>query len=185
MYSKARIKGHPIHPMLVAFPIALYAATIVTLLAHVATGELFWYRAALYANVGGVVMAVVAAIPGLVDLSSLPAYSTARETGLRHAACHIIALLLFAASAAVIYGNYRGGHVLSNTAPLMLSMCGLASTLVGGWLGWTLVQTHHVGVKPTDRSVKRPIDAIDDLDEMFPPASLVGQPTETFSQYRH
>jgi uncharacterized membrane protein len=157
---------------------------VVALLCHVATNDMFWYRAALYANLGGVVMAAIAALPGLIDLLGLPAYSTARETGLRHAAFNVLALLLFATSGALIYANYRNGLVLANAEPLVLSLCGLGSTAVAGWLGWTLVQTHHVGVKPTDRSVSRPEEAIDDLDELFPPPSIGGQPNET-PRYHH
>src|SRR5262249_26362635 len=96
MYTKARIAGHPIHPMLVAFPIALYVSTVVALLAHAGTHDPFWYRVALWTNLVGVVMAAVAAIPGLIDLLSIPARSRARATGLRHAGFNVLALVLFA-----------------------------------------------------------------------------------------
>ena len=39
MYSKAKLAGHPIHPMLVAFPIAFYTATVVTLIIYAATRD--------------------------------------------------------------------------------------------------------------------------------------------------
>jgi uncharacterized membrane protein len=164
MYTRARIARHPIHPMLVAFPIALYTATFISLLVHVATGDLFWYRVALYANVAGVVMAAVAAVPGLVDLVDLPEHSAARATGARHAAFNVLALFLFTASGAVMYGHWRSG-VLANEAPLVLSLLGLASTVTAGWLGWTLVQTHHVGVKPEHHETQ-PEPELDDLDEL-------------------
>ena len=63
MYSRARIAGHPIHPMLVGFPIALYVATVATMLMYVGTRDAFWYRAALTANIGGVLGGLLAAIP--------------------------------------------------------------------------------------------------------------------------
>jgi uncharacterized membrane protein len=155
MHSRARIAGHPIHPMLIAFPVALYVATVVTLLVHVATQDAFWYRVALWSNIGGVVMAAVAAIPGLIDLLGLPRGSRARATGLRHAAFNVLALVLFAISAVMLYRNagsnlavVPGPYSLDVTAPLALSILGVLSTLAAGWLGWTLVQTHHVGVKP-------------------------------------
>jgi uncharacterized membrane protein len=148
MYTKARIARHPIHPMLVAFPIALYAATFVALFVHAVTADPFWYRAAMWANVSGVVMAIVAAVPGLVDVANLPSYSMARATGYRHAALNVLALILFASSGAIMYGNYAAGHALGDAAPLTLALFGLAATAVAGWYGWTLVQTHHVGVAP-------------------------------------
>lgn len=151
MYSKARIAGHPIHPMLIAFPVALYVVTVVTLIVHAGTGDPFWYRAALWANVAAVVMAAVAAIPGLIDLLSLPRQTRARATGLRHAGFNVLALVLFVISAVLLYQGWRGTENFAGlpvTAPLVLSILGLGSTLVAGWLGWTLVQTHHVGVRP-------------------------------------
>jgi len=147
MHSKARIAGHPIHPMLIAFPVAMYTATVVTLITHIATGDAFWFRVAFYANVAGVATAGLAAIPGLIDLLGLPRRSRARATGIKHAAFNVLALSLFAVSAALLYRNFDvvGYDV---TAPLVLGGAGLLSTMAAGWLGWNLVQTHHVGVKP-------------------------------------
>src|SRR3954463_3176375 len=68
MYSKARIAGHPIHPMLVAFPLAFYTTTVVTLLVYIGTREAFWFRFAMVASLAGIATAVIAAIPGAVDL---------------------------------------------------------------------------------------------------------------------
>lgn len=156
MHSKARIAGHPIHPMLIAFPVALYVATLVTLIVHVATNDAFWYRVAMWSNIAGVAMAAVAAIPGLIDLLSLPRGSRARATGFRHAAFNVLSLVLFAISAVLLYRNAGmdlsvapGPYQLDVTAPLVLSVLGVLSTLAAGWLGWTLVQTHHVGIKPS------------------------------------
>jgi uncharacterized membrane protein len=178
MYTKARIAGHPIHPMLIAFPVALYAATVATLIAHVATGDSFWYRAAMWSNIAGVVMATVAALPGLIDLLGLPRHSRARATGLRHAAFNVLALGLFAVSAVMLVRNAggtlniaTGEYTLDVAAPLALSILGVLSTVAAGWLGWTMVQTHHVGVKParSDRA-DRDVD-VDDLDKPRMPAS--------------
>lgn len=153
MRTKARIAGHPIHPMLIAFPVALYVTTVVTLLVHVATGDAFWYRAALWSNIAGVVMAAIAAIPGLIDLLSLPRGSRARSTGFRHAAFNVLALTLFTICAIMLYRNAGSTFVPTEgpfdaTAPLALSILGVVSTVAAGWLGWTLVQTHHVGITP-------------------------------------
>ncbi|HUS27286.1 MAG TPA: DUF2231 domain-containing protein [Kofleriaceae bacterium] len=178
MYTKARIAGHPIHPMLIAFPVALYVATVVALLAHVGTHDPFWYRVALYSNIGGVVMAIVAAVPGTIDLfTAVPARTRARATGIRHAAFNVLSLVLFAISAYMLYRNAGstlvpedGKYGLDTTAPLVLSLLGVLSTLVAGWLGWSMTQIHHVGVKPTrfDRAGIAPED-LDDLDEIPAP----------------
>ncbi len=157
--------------MLIAFPVALYVATVVTLIAHAVTGDIFWYRVAMWANLSGVVMAAVAAVPGLIDLLGLPRGSRARATGFRHAAFNVLALTLFAISAVLLFRNAGGTQNLATgryeldvAAPLALSILGALSTVAAGWLGWTLVQTHHVGVKPSQFGRDIDDDDVDDLE---------------------
>ena len=169
MYTKASIARHPMHPALVAFPIALYTATVVALLVNIGTHDVFWYRAAMWTNLAGVVMAVVAAIPGTIDLLTLPRQSRARVTGLRHAGFNVLALVLYAISAVILWRNMHTDAseiVLDTTAPLVLGIVGLLSTLTAGMLGWTLVQTHHVGIRPTVYGSRRDPSVVDDLDEL-------------------
>lgn len=152
MKTKAAIAGHPIHPALVAFPVAFYTATVLALIGYEAGGDPFWFRVALVANIGGVAMALIAAIPGAIDLfTTIPDHTRARTTGLQHALANVTALVLFAISAGLLWAEWRdalapGRHQLDAAAPLVLSIIGLAATGVAGALGWKLVQTHHVGV---------------------------------------
>lgn len=67
MYSKVKIFGHPVHPMLIAYPIAFYTSTLVAFLIYAANGNGFWFKVAVAANVAGVIMAAVAALPGFID----------------------------------------------------------------------------------------------------------------------
>jgi len=177
MYSKARIAGHPIHPMLVAFPIAFYTATVATLLAYVGTHESFWFRVAMVANIAGIVMAVVAVIPGAIDLFALPKGSRARATGLKHAGFNLLATGLFVISAVLLYRSWThrvlvdGEYVFDATIPLAMAVVAWVSMIIAGSLGWTLVQTHHVGIKPaltrSDRPSRDPeLDDVDDLHRM-------------------
>ena len=162
MYSKARIAGHPIHPMLVAFPLAFYTATVATLLAYIGTREAFWYRFAMVANIAGIVTAVIAALPGVIDLLALPRGSRARSAGLKHAAFNLIATALFALTAVVLYGTWShrvmfgGEYVFDASIPLALSVVAWVAMVIAGSLGWTLVQTHHVGIKPAQVRADRP-----------------------------
>jgi uncharacterized membrane protein len=186
MYTKAAVAKHPIHPMLIAFPVALYTATVVGLIVHAVTRDPFWYRAAFWTNVAGIVMAGVAAIPGFIDLLSLPRHTKALATGLRHAAFNVLALVLFAISAIILGRNWFGpALVLDTGAPLVLGIVGLMSTVVAGALGWTLVQTHHVGVKPTQHHVARPPGEIDDLDELIVPPTTVSDTGEPAYPMHH
>jgi len=182
MYTKATVAKHPIHPMLIAFPVALYTATVVALIVHAATIDPFWYRLAFWSNLGGVVMAAVAAVPGLIDLLSVPAPSRARVTGIRHALFNVLALVLFTVSCVIMGRHWYGDQVLRDAAPLVLGVIGLGSTLIAGALGWTMVQTHHVGIKPTEHHGLRMADEVDDLDELIVPPS--GQPNAGFP-YHH
>ena len=177
MYTKARIAGHPIHPALIAFPVALYTSTVVALLVFLGTHDGFWYRVAMWTDIAGVVMAAVAAIPGAIDLFSLPERSRARTTGLRHAGFNVLALVLFAIAGVILYRNFQGIANATGTfhldigAPLALTIVGLCSTMVAGTLGWALVQTHHVGVRPTQHGIARSPEEVDDLDELVVPSA--------------
>jgi uncharacterized membrane protein len=57
MYSKLKFLGHPIHPMLVAFPIALYVAAFLGFVVYAWLGDAFWFRLAFVANIAAVLMA--------------------------------------------------------------------------------------------------------------------------------
>lgn len=173
MYSKARIAGHPIHPMIVAFPIAFYTATVATLLAYVGTHEAFWYRVGMVANIAGIATAVIAVIPGAIDLFALPKRSRARVAGLQHAGFNLAATGLFAVTALLLYRAWSqrvmidGEYLFDATVPLAMSVVAWVSMVIAGSLGWTLVQTHHVGVKPAQTHADRPsrepeLDAVDD-----------------------
>lgn len=156
LYSKARIAGHPIHPMLVHFPIALFLGGLLALFAHMGTGELFWYRVAYVAFLAGSVTAVAAAIAGAVDLfGGIPRGTTARATGIQHMALNVVALVLFAATGIMMYGSYDAHvadplTVLDTTLPLVLSVAGSVVLGVSGALGSKLTYKHHVGQEIDD-----------------------------------
>lgn len=177
MNTKASVAGHPIHPMLVAFPIGLYGVTIATLLAFFATHDSFFFRAAMTANIAGVAMALVAAVPGFIDFLGLQKGSRTRTVGLQHAAANLTALALFAISASLLYTRWSNREVVDGTLvldaalPLAIALLGFVSTVIAGGLGWSLVQTHHVGVKPKyipfQAVSPRAVTVDDDDDELM------------------
>ena len=90
-YSKASIGGHPIHPMLVGFPIAFYTAGVAGLLVYAKTHDLFWYRGSMIAMFVGVAMALLAAVFGFVDLFfGVPRDTAARRTGVKHFIINVV-----------------------------------------------------------------------------------------------
>lgn len=150
MYSKAKIAEHPVHPMLVAFPIAFYTAAFG---AYVYYGygprPVFWFQLAYYANVAGVITGVIAAIPGFIDWAfGIPPGHPAKKTGLAHLLLNVAALTFFTLSAV-----YNSAEVdLENPQAgfgIFLGAFGMVFTLVGGFLGWKLVGVHHIGIEPT------------------------------------
>jgi uncharacterized membrane protein len=140
--------------MVVGFPVALFTATVVALLAYIGTRDTFYYRVAMVASASGVTMALLAAIPGAVDLFALPKGSRARATGLKHASFAILTVGIYAVAAAILYRNWitrsmtDGAFALDATIPLAIGVVGMVTLVIVGVLGWTLVQTHHVGIKP-------------------------------------
>src|SRR5258708_34638702 len=112
MLTKARIAGHPIHPMLVAFPIGLYTITVVALIVFGATASAFWYPVAALACIAGPVMALVAAAFGFVDFLGVPTRSRAQKTAIKHLALNVTALVLFAIAAIILGTSWWGSGVV-------------------------------------------------------------------------
>jgi uncharacterized membrane protein len=149
MYSKAKILGHPMHPMLVAFPVAFYTGTLVAFIVYGATKDAFWLRLGNVVNWAGVVMAGVAAVPGLIDWATgIPRRSAASRTGLIHMGLNVVALLVFLINA-IAYSGRSDEPLPAAGTGIVLSAIGVLLTLPAGFLGWSLVQDHHVGVQLT------------------------------------
>lgn len=150
MYSKVKIAGHPLHPMLVGFPVTLYVVTLAGFVACALGAGMFWFDVALYANLAAVILAAVAAVPGFVDWAfGVPSGVPAKATGLSHMAVNVGALLLFALNVLSQWGHRH--DLIVPPLGLSLALCGLgvALTILAGFLGWKMVQVHHVGIDLT------------------------------------
>lgn len=147
MSSPASIMGHPIHPMLIPFPIALWIFSLVGDLIYLWRGNPAWEWVAFYTLAGGIVGALLAAVFGIIDyfgikdrkVSSIAAW---------HARINVLALLIFAGS---FYLRTTGGASMvdgSLTVPVALSVTGVILITISGWLGGELVFKHGVAVNP-------------------------------------
>jgi uncharacterized membrane protein len=140
MSSRATIAKHPIHPMLVVFPIGLWVFSLVSDLMYLFNQTALWSELALYAMVGGLIGAIGASVPGLIDMLAI------RDIRVRKIARdHMI----LNASAIVIFGlNLLLRVSLEPGAPLpiLLSFAGILVVAVSGWLGGEMVYIHGVGV---------------------------------------
>jgi nitrite reductase/ring-hydroxylating ferredoxin subunit/uncharacterized membrane protein len=142
MRSAASLAGHPIHPMLVPFPIAFLVGTVgFDLLGLVTDRATFWHTAR-HLLVAGLAFGVLAALPGLIDyLRTVPPASSGRRRALRHALANAAALVLFAIALAL-----SGLGEPPSAGVFALELAGLASLGYGGWLGGTLVTRNLIGV---------------------------------------
>jgi len=147
MQSRFRLFGHPVHPMVIAYPVAFYTGTLAAYIVYGANADRFWLKLAIALNLAGVGMAVIAALPGFIDwLLAIPRGHPAKRTGLIHAGFNVVALALFAIALAMYLPKWNTGTP-SADAGIILSAIGVASTILAGFRGWALVQDHHVGVR--------------------------------------
>jgi nitrite reductase/ring-hydroxylating ferredoxin subunit/uncharacterized membrane protein len=141
MRSSANLSGHPIHPMLVGFPVAyLMGSAILNLWARVSKRPRL-YNTAKDLNTLGLATACAAAVPGIVDYTfAVPPQSSAKERATKHALTNITALTLFAAARA----GRRKGRPADWTLAAELAGAGLIAA--AGYMGGTLVYRNQIGV---------------------------------------
>jgi uncharacterized membrane protein len=147
MASPASIGGHPVHPMIIPFPIALWVFSLVADVIYLWRGNAVWRDyIAFYALLGGIIGAAAAAVPGFIDWLSLTDKAVVKIANW-HARLNVIALLIFAAS---FYLRTSGGSEMvsgSHTIPFGLSVLGVILIMISGWLGGELVFKHAVAVE--------------------------------------
>lgn len=145
MRASANIGGHPIHTMLIPFPIGLWVFSLVADLIYMWRGNPAWETVAFYTLAGGCVGAALAAVFGLIDLMGIEDKQVFR-TGLFHAGCTATSLVIFAAS---FYLRTTGGSQavgVNSKIPFALSLIGVIILAVAGWLGGELVFRYGAGV---------------------------------------
>jgi uncharacterized membrane protein len=148
MASPASFNGHPIHPMLIPFPIALWVFSLVADIIYLWRGNLVWRDwIAFYALLAGIIGAAVAAVPGLIDWLSIKDKAVVKIANW-HARLNVIALLVFTAS--FYLRTTSGANLISGsyTLPVALSVLGVVLITISGWLGGEMVFKHGVAVNP-------------------------------------
>jgi uncharacterized membrane protein len=150
MRAKANIGGHPIHTMLVAFPVGLWVFSLVADLIYMWRGNPAWEYVTFYTLAGGCVGAVLAAVFGLIDLLGVKD-TQAFRTGVMHAGCVVVSLLIFAASFYLRTASGSNMVGASSKIPVVLSFLGVIVLSVGGWLGGELVFRYGAGIDPAAR----------------------------------
>jgi uncharacterized membrane protein len=147
MRTPAQIAGHPIHPMLVTIPIGLWIFSLVCDFIAMRSGTPdAWATASFYAMVGGIIGALAAALPGLVDLLSLRK-TPILPTAVKHMALNLTIVVLYVINAWMRWGQHTAAP---GGATLILSLVAIAMLLVSGWLGGKMVYEAGVAVHAED-----------------------------------
>jgi uncharacterized membrane protein len=143
MRSRLRIAGHPIHPMLVMFPLGLFATAVIFDAADLLGGPALLSEVAHLNLVGGLIGGVLASVAGLVDLAAVPNGTRAKRIGAVHGLINLGVILLFAVIWVVRIGadNRAAGGGL-----FMVELLALAAAGVGAWFGSQLIQRLGDGV---------------------------------------
>jgi uncharacterized membrane protein/nitrite reductase/ring-hydroxylating ferredoxin subunit len=140
MRSKASIKGHPIHPILIPFPIAFLIGTLLFDVLHLISGNKSYWQTGEYLEIAGIVSALIAAIPGVIDyFKTVPPNSSGKKRAATHGLINISLVVIFAIA-----------YVLRNNSTVVLIIgleaIGVIMLFISGWLGGTLAYRNQIGV---------------------------------------
>jgi Predicted membrane protein len=145
MESRAKFLGHPLHQMMVVFPLGLLATSVLFDIAGALTNNPELYRVAYWLIMVGVVTGLLAAVPGWIDWAHIPSGTRAKRIGLVHGLGNTVVLAAFGFSEWLRYGSDPSAPA---TAAVVLSFLGVALALFTAWLGGELVDRLGVGVDP-------------------------------------
>ena len=98
MESRAKLLGHPIHQMLIVFPLGLLAMALVFDIIHLATNVGYWSEVAYWMIAAGLIGGLLAAPFGFIDWLAIPAGTRAKRIGAWHGGGNLVVVLLYAAS---------------------------------------------------------------------------------------
>ncbi len=141
--TKVAVAGHPLHPMLITFPIAFLLGALASDLVYLYDGDPFWARMSLWLIGGGTVMGTIAGITGTVELLAV--------RGIRRRAAAWNHFVVSVAMLAVAFANWmwRIGDFQAAIWPWGLYMSALTAAMVSfaGWLGGGIVFEHQIGIE--------------------------------------
>jgi len=142
MRSKASLKGHPIHPILVTFPIALFVTTLVFDIVNYTSDGNTYQSTARFLSIAAICSALLAAVPGLIDyIYTVPPDSSGKKRAAKHGILNVTVVALFIV--ALVLRDEE-----TQAAILALEGVGVVLLSFSGWLGGTLVYRNQIGVDP-------------------------------------
>ncbi|HEU5237721.1 MAG TPA: DUF2231 domain-containing protein [Pyrinomonadaceae bacterium] len=149
MSSPASFKGHPFHPIIIPLPIGLWIFSIASdLIFKFGWGGQVWNDVAFYTLAGGIVGALIAALPGFIDLTGLTNPKT-KTIAIWHMMINLLAVALYCVNFWL-----RTQRTPGDNLPIILSAIGIVLIIISGWLGGEMVYVRGVAVKqPPDQSI--------------------------------
>jgi uncharacterized membrane protein len=142
MESRAKLLGHPIHQMLIVFPLGLLAMAVIFDLIGLGFSNRYWFEISYWMIAPGIVTGLLAAPFGFIDWLAIPSGTRAKRIGAIHGIGNVIVVLMFAGSWLL-----RGAAPRTpDTLALTLSFLGGGIALFTGWLGGELVDRLGIGV---------------------------------------
>jgi uncharacterized membrane protein len=146
MNTRASFRNHPIHPMLVAFPIALWVFSLICdVIYHAGSHNPFWKQVAFYSIAVGIVGALAAAVPGFIDYLSLHD-ARIRKIATTHMVLNLVVVAMFLFNLGLRYNASPAGDIFG----VVLSIIAISLMSLSGWLGGTMVYEHRIGVTERD-----------------------------------
>jgi uncharacterized membrane protein len=143
MESKAKLFGHPIHPMLIVVPLGSFIAAVVFDALYLWRGDVGFATVGYWNIAAGVVGGLLAAVFGLIDWTAIPSNTRAKRIGLLHGGNMVLVVAMFAAA---WWMRYTGVDNSATRNIFLIEVAALVLGTVGGWLGGELVDRLGVGV---------------------------------------
>jgi uncharacterized membrane protein len=142
MESRVKFAGHPVHPMLIVFPLGLLSTAVIFDIIYLVSGNPQWTVVAYYMIGAGVIGGLAAAVFGWLDWFAIPGGTRAKRIGLWHGAGNVAVLTLFILS----WVLRRESPVEPPTGAIVAGLLGAVLALITSWLGGELVDRMAVGV---------------------------------------
>ena len=142
MRARARLLGHPIHPMLIVFPLGLLTVAAIFDVIYVCTHNGQWSNLSYWMITSGIIGGLIAAVFGIIDWFGIPEDTRAKYIGLIHGCSNVVVVVLFIVS----WFMRRPNPGTPDMAAMMVGWIGIVIALFGSWLGGELVYRLNVGV---------------------------------------
>ena len=143
METRLKVLGHPVHPMLIVFPLGLLATAVIFDVLYLITGNDDLAVFSFWAIAAGIVGGLAAAPFGLIDWLAIPSGTRAKQLGLVHGVGNVVIVALFAVSWLM---RLDDAAFAPNLLPFILGLVGAGLALFTAWLGGELVYRLRVAV---------------------------------------